>query len=95
MMILLGLGCLLTVASCVAALRARSVSTRLHYLSPVTSLGGPLIGMALALANGWSLTTALVLLIVVLLAVTGPVLGAATGRSAAQRDGVVSTEPSS
>ena len=46
------------------------------------------MGLALAISNGWGLTTALILLIVSLLAVTGPVLQAATGRVAAQRAGI-------
>jgi hypothetical protein len=43
-----------------------------------------LIGAGLAVANGWGLTTATVLLTVMLLAVTGPVLGAAMARLAGQ-----------
>jgi multicomponent Na+:H+ antiporter subunit G len=53
---------------------------RLHFLAPVTSVGGPLIGAGLAVANGWNLTTATVLLTVAVLALTGPILGAAIGR---------------
>ncbi|HVM67017.1 MAG TPA: monovalent cation/H(+) antiporter subunit G, partial [Acidimicrobiales bacterium] len=62
---------------------------RLHYLTPVTSFGGPLIGLSLAIANGWGLTTAQVLLITFLLVVTGPVLGSATARLIAQGRGIV------
>ena len=62
--------------------------SRLHFVTPITSIGGPLVGLALAISNGWGLTTALILLIVSLLAVTGPVLQAATGRVAAQRAGI-------
>jgi hypothetical protein len=43
-------------------------------------------------ADGPGLTGATVLLIVVLLAVTGPILGAATARRNAQRDGVIKAE---
>lgn len=82
-LVLAGAGIAVIVAAALAALRPRDVLTRLHYLAPATSLGGPLVGAGLAVANGWSPTTATVLLVVVLLAATGPVLGAATGRVAA------------
>ena len=93
--ILLGLGCLVTVSAPIGAAVVGDFYRRLHFLTPVTSIGGPLIGVALAVANGWSPTTVLVLLVVVILAVTGPVLAAATGRSAAERDGLVDEEPPS
>ncbi|EWM10751.1 monovalent cation/H(+) antiporter subunit G [Kutzneria sp. 744] len=87
--VLLGAGSLVVVASSIAAVLVRDFYRRLHWLTPVTSIGGPLIGLSLAVANGWSLTTAVVLLTVVLLGITGPVLTAAVGRTAAQRDGIV------
>jgi multicomponent Na+:H+ antiporter subunit G len=80
--LLLGAGVLVTVASSVAALLVRSLYDRLHFLTPVTSLAGPLVGAALAIENGWGTTTGQILFVVLLLAVTGPVLGAATGRLA-------------
>jgi len=86
---LLAAGCLVIVSSAVGALVAKDFYRRLHWLTPVTSLGGPLVGVALAIANGWSLTTAIVLLTVFLLGVTAPILTAAAGRVAAQRDGIV------
>lgn len=87
--VLLAAGSLVVVASSIAAVLVRDFYRRLHWLTPVTSIGGPLIGLSLAVANGWSLTTAVVLLTVVLLGITGPVLTAAVGRTAAQRDGIV------
>lgn len=87
--VLLGLGTVLAVLASVAALRSRSVFRRLHYLTVLTSLAAPLVGAAMIVADGLGLTGASVLLIVVLLAVTGPILSAATGRLNAQRDGVV------
>jgi multicomponent Na+:H+ antiporter subunit G len=80
------------VLSCLSALTLRRVYNRLHFLTPATSLGAPLIGLAVAVYNGWGLTTAEVLFIVFLLAVTGPVLEAATGRVAAQREGLLKRE---
>jgi monovalent cation/proton antiporter MnhG/PhaG subunit len=84
--VLIWSGVLVVVLSALAALALPPVHARLHALSPVTSLGGPLIGIGLALANGFSLTTATVLLIVILLGVTGPVLVVAMARVAAERD---------
>lgn len=82
---LLAAGVAVIVASCLAALSFTRVHDRLHYLTPVTSLGAPLVGLALAIENGWGETTAQILLTVFLLAVSGPVLEAATGRVAAQQ----------
>lgn len=87
--VLLAAGCLVVVASSLAAVLVRDFYRRLHCLTPVTSVGGPLIGLSVSVANGWSLTTAVVMLTVVLLGVTGPVLTAAVGRGGAQRDGIV------
>jgi multicomponent Na+:H+ antiporter subunit G len=90
--VLLGSGTLIAVLASLAALRSRSVYRRLHYLTALTSLAGPLAGIAMIVVDGPGLTGASVLLIVLLLAVTGPILGAATGRLNAQRDGVVTMD---
>jgi len=87
--VLLAAGCLIVVASSLAVVLVRDFYRRLHWLTPITSIGGPLIGLSVSVANGWSLTTAVVMLTVVLLGVTGPVLTAAVGRAAAQHDGIV------
>jgi multicomponent Na+:H+ antiporter subunit G len=89
---LLGAGTAVVVLSSVRAVLARGAYNRLHFLSPVTSLAGPLIGLALAVNGGWNLETALILVTVVLLALTGPLLEAATGRVAAQREDLVPRE---
>jgi len=73
-------GVLVVVAAAIAALRPRKPLARLHFLTVVTSLGAPLVGLGVIIANGWSLTTAGVALITVLLVATGPVLSAASGR---------------
>jgi multisubunit Na+/H+ antiporter MnhG subunit len=91
-LVLLATGASVVVLSSVRAVLARGVYNRLHFLSPVTSLAGPLIGLALAVNSGWNLETALILATVVLLALTGPLLEAATARLAAQRDGLVPRE---
>jgi multicomponent Na+:H+ antiporter subunit G len=89
---LLWTGIAAVVLSCLGALTLRRVYNRLHYLTPMTSIGAPLIGLALAIENGWGLTMAEDLFIVFLLALTGPVLEAATGRAAGQREGLIEPE---
>ncbi|MEV7042904.1 monovalent cation/H(+) antiporter subunit G [Amycolatopsis sp. NPDC051061] len=82
-------GVAVVVVSALAMLRARTLLDRLHLLAPVTTLGGPLVGIGLTLANGWTLTSGAILLTIVLLAVTGPVLQSAAGRVEAQRQGAI------
>ena len=89
---LLWAGIAAVVLSGLGALTLRRVYNRLHYLTPMTSIGAPLIGLALAIGNGWGLTMAMDLFIVFLLALTGPALEAATGRTAAQREGLIEPE---
>ena len=89
---LLWAGIAVVALSCLGALTLRQVYNRLHYLTPMTSIGAPLIGLALAIGNGWGLAMAEDLFIVFLLALTGPVLEAATGRAAAQREGLIEPE---
>jgi multisubunit Na+/H+ antiporter MnhG subunit len=84
-LILTGLGTLIVLAAALATLRGREPVDRVHYLSVVTSLGGPVVGAGLVVANGWSLTTGTVLLIVALLGATTPVLSAAVGNMATNR----------
>jgi multicomponent Na+:H+ antiporter subunit G len=89
---LLAAGLAVTVISSVAALTAARAMTRLHFLTPITSVGFPLIGLAISVANGLGLTTAEVLFIVFLVAVSGPVLETAIGRVIAQREGMMADE---
>lgn len=85
--VLLGAGVLVAVASAIGALVMRDALDRLHFLSAVTSLAAPLLGGAMAVENGWGLTTAGILFTVFLLALSGPVLESATGRLVARRQG--------
>jgi multisubunit Na+/H+ antiporter MnhG subunit len=89
---LLAAGVSVIVTSAVGAFTSRDAVTRLHYVTPITSMGGPLIGLSLAVQDGWGLETAQILFIVFLLAISGPVLEAATGRMIAQREGLVRPE---
>lgn len=80
---LLALAGLVVVLSALGLVAAPSALARLHFVTPVTSVAGPLVGVAVAVDQGLGLSSGLVLLVVALLAVTGPVLGAAVGRLAA------------
>lgn len=82
-------GVAVVVAASIAMLRADGLLNRLHLLAPVTTVGAPLVGAGLAVANGWTLGSGAILLTVALLAVTGPVLSSAAGRIEARRRGVV------
>ena len=90
--VLLFLGVAVIVASSWAALWLRGVLVRLHYLSPITTVGAPLIGVSLLLADGWSLSTGLILLTVFLISATGPAIAVAVARVVAQREGITSAE---
>lgn len=87
-----GAGVLVTVAASVAMLLLRGALDRLHLITLATTLGVPLVGLGLALQNGWTMTTATIVLICALVTASGPVLTAATGRVAAQRAGLVEQE---
>ena len=81
--VLLGLAALVVVLSAVGLVAAPSVLPRLHFIAPVTSLAAPLVGVAYVVDQGIGLAAGLVLLVVSVLALTGPPLGAAIGRLAA------------
>lgn len=85
--VLLGLAALVVVLSGIGLLGARDSLPRLHFVTPVTSVAAPLTGVAYAVDQGWGISAALVLVIVGLVAVTGPPLGAAIGRAAARIEG--------
>lgn len=87
-----GAGVAVVVLTGLGALRVRRVEDRLHYLAPATSLGTPLVGLGLVIANGWGLTSAQIALTCVLMVVTGPALTSAVLRVAGQRGGTVSGE---
>ena len=85
--VLLGLAALVVVLSGLGMLGARDSIPRLHFVTAVTSIAAPLTGVAYAVDQGWGIAAGLVLLTVGLVAVTGPPLGAAIGRAAAQNEG--------
>jgi multicomponent Na+:H+ antiporter subunit G len=87
-----GAGVIVVTLSVLASLRVRRAGDRLHFLTPTTSVGSPLVGLGLVLQNGWSLTSAQIVLTCALLAATGPVLASATARVAALREGSIPQE---
>jgi multicomponent Na+:H+ antiporter subunit G len=81
--VLLGLAALVVVLSAVGLIAARSALSRLHFVTPVTSVAAPLVGIAYVVDQGIGLAAGLVLATVAVLVLTGPPLGAAIGRLAA------------
>lgn len=90
--VIFAVGVAVVTLSVVGSLRVRRPGDRLHFLTPTTSVGTPLVGLGLVLQNGWGLTSAQIVLVCVLLAVSGPVLASATARVAALREGSVPQE---
>jgi multicomponent Na+:H+ antiporter subunit G len=90
--VLFGAGVVVVTLSVIGSLRVRRPGDRLHFLTPTTSVGTPLVGLGLVLQNGWGLTSAQIVLVCVLMAVTGPVLTSATARVAALREGAIPRE---
>lgn len=86
------IGVAVVVITALASLRVRRTEDRLHFLTPMTALGTPLIGLGLVLTDGWSLTSAQIALTCLLVMLTGPVLSSAAMRVSAMREGAVSRE---
>jgi hypothetical protein len=83
---LLVLAVLVVVASAVGLLATRQGYARLHLMTPVTTVAGPALGLALALTNGFGLVTASVLVTVAVLALTGAALQVAMATTVGTRD---------
>ncbi len=85
-------GTVVIVAASMGALAARDRYHRLHFTTPITSLGGPLVAIGLSVQNGAGLTTASILLPTFILFFASPVMSAAIARTSAQRDGLIESE---
>ena len=83
-LVLLGLAALTVVLAAVGLLRAADPVARLHFLTPVTSIAAPLVGVAYLVDQGIGLASGLVLATVALLAMTGSPLSSAIARVTAQ-----------
>ena len=72
----------------IGAVVARHPLARLHFLAPVTTIAVPLFCIAAAVTTGFTLGTATIVLIGVVLAVGSPVLTSAVARSIAADEGL-------
>lgn len=87
------LGTAVTVLAGVGALAVRrDVLLRLHFVTPITSLAAPLVGIGVCIDSGQPWVIAEVMVIVLMLFLAGPVLGPATARAAGQRRGLLTEE---
>ncbi|MGH8979911.1 MAG: monovalent cation/H(+) antiporter subunit G [Acidimicrobiales bacterium] len=90
---LVALGTAVIVASVLGALAVRGDElTRLHYLSPLSSLGVPLLGAGVCVARGWGIADGEIILVLGIFFFTGPAMSAATARLIAEQDGMLPTE---
>ena len=80
--VLLGLGTLTVLLSCVAVLRLPGLPAQLHGLAPAGTLGTPLICLAVAIDLGIGRSAGKALLVAFVLLVTGPVAATVTARTA-------------
>jgi multicomponent Na+:H+ antiporter subunit G len=90
--VLLSVSLLVTVLAAIGAVMMRTTFGRLHFLTPVTTVGAPLFCVALVLRTEWGITAGLQILIIGLLALAGPVLQMAIARVEAQQQGVIVAE---
>jgi len=82
MWILLGAGILVIAASVVGVLVMPNLPDRLHFLTPATSVGAPLVAGAVVVREALSHAGIASILVALTLMVYGPVLGHATIRAA-------------
>lgn len=84
--VLLCLAAVVVLASSVGLLIMRGVYRKLHYVTPVALVAPVLVGLAVGVQSGLSIITAQTWLILLLVAIAGPVLTHATIRAARVRD---------
>jgi multicomponent Na+:H+ antiporter subunit G len=84
--VLLTLGALTVLLSCVAVLRLPGLPAQLHGLAPAGTLGAPLICLAVAIDEGIGRTAGKALITGLILLVTGPVAATVTARTALTGD---------
>lgn len=92
-LVLLWAGVAAIVLSSLGILLVRDLYDRLHFLAPAASLGVPLVTIAIAIEMSHpGRPTVKLFFIAAMLMVGSPVLGMATARAAAQREGRVDAE---
>lgn len=90
---LVSLGCAVAALACLgAAVVGRDVFVRLHFVTPVTSLAGPLVAAGLCVESGQPWAISEILVITLLLGIAGAVLESATARTAGQNHHLVGEE---
>lgn len=85
-LVLLVAGVAVLVMSCLGVLLVAGAYEKLHFAAPASSLGGLLVGVALAVQVATFTSAVKDLFTVLVLAVTGPVVTTATARAVRARD---------
>jgi multicomponent Na+:H+ antiporter subunit G len=80
--VLLVLGVVVALISCIGVLAMPNIFDRLHYTAPAATLGAFAIVLAIVAEEGWSAASVKSMLVLVLLVMTNPVLSHATARAA-------------
>jgi multicomponent Na+:H+ antiporter subunit G len=80
--VLLTVGTLTVLVSCVAVLRLPGLPAQLHGLAPAGTLGAPLICIGIAIDEGVGRSAGKALITGLILLVTGPVAATVTSRTA-------------
>jgi monovalent cation/proton antiporter MnhG/PhaG subunit len=88
-LVLLAIGAALVLLSAVGLLLVDEPFVRLHFLSPSSTLGAPLVCLAVMLDQGHSRTTAKVGVIAFLIVMAQPAVTATTGRAIAVARGLI------
>lgn len=87
-------GVAVMVFSALLATAQPRVFDQLHLLTASTSSGMPLLGAGLVISHGWSESSAMIVLTIAFIAISSPVISAATARLTEQHDGPVEDSPS-
>lgn len=90
--VLLGLGVAIVVFSAVGTLLVPEPFTRLHFLAPASTLGVPLIVVAVVLQQGTTRTSLKVGVVGALMLVGQPAVTSATGRALAAARGMAAPQ---
>ncbi len=80
--VLLGVGIVAVLVSCLGVLVMPNVFDKLHYTAPATTVGAFTIAMAVVVKEGWSASSLKSVLVFVLVLITNPVVTHATARAA-------------
>ncbi len=84
--VLLGLACLVVLASALGVLVMEGAANKLHFVAPLGLLGPVLVGLAVSVQSGWSQATGATWLAVGFVVVSSPFLSHATIRAIRHRE---------